>query len=359
MEKGLVILLNKDEWTGLKKALNSLARQKKCTICNCFDILVMDGGSSDKSREVVEEFSRKYPCTRFRVQKIKGGVGPARIEAIRYALDKGYKFIVWGDSGNEYGPEYMANLMKVYKSEKCDVVSGSAKVKKGSLWSSLMYWYHLYHQLFDFVGKRHAPGNNKLVSTEVYNKVLYPPSSKSDDFFFSLLASRKGFRFCHADKAYVEVSIPENSKEILAWERSRVKGLIEGAYMTGLKLPPILIPWFAYALYPIFLGLLILLFFSAFPWFTIMVIGLINLLYLAGIVYTSIKLNKLAKLEFGSWSLLYVLLGLIGMYVHAVLTTYYSIKYALVLRKLADELRSKTVCILADYGFNKEIILKY
>jgi glycosyltransferase involved in cell wall biosynthesis len=111
--KGLVVLANKDDAEGLRRALDTLVRQKGCEVCKCFDILVIDGGSRDASDEVVESYSRKYGCINFKVQDVKGGVGPARIEAIRYALDRGYKYVVWGDSGNEYSEEYMKELVEV------------------------------------------------------------------------------------------------------------------------------------------------------------------------------------------------------------------------------------------------------
>ena len=83
--KVLVVILNKDNAEGLKKCLESLKNQS----VDDFDVLVMDGGSRDGSKEVAKRFG-----VDFRVQKRLGGTGFARVEACQYALEKGYDVVV-------------------------------------------------------------------------------------------------------------------------------------------------------------------------------------------------------------------------------------------------------------------------
>ncbi|MCD6324117.1 MAG: glycosyltransferase family 2 protein [Desulfurococcales archaeon] len=141
--KGLVVLLTKNDAEGLRRALTTLVRQDGVRLGEDFDILVADGGSTDDTEEVVKEFQHVTNAVRFKVQEIKGGVGPARIEVARYALNSGYEWVVWGDSGNEYEPHYLTNLLRRFRSAECDVVSGRSVVKDLSTWSKMLYWYHL------------------------------------------------------------------------------------------------------------------------------------------------------------------------------------------------------------------------
>ncbi len=353
MIKVLVVLMNKDEQLGLRRAIESLTSQEGLKICEDFHVLVMDGGSKDGSREVVYSFSKLYPCITFRVQKFLGGVGPARIEVVRYALNNKYDFIVWGDSGNEYSSVYLRNLIALAKNKECDVVSGFTVVKDDSLWSRLLFWYHIYHQLFGLVRKRHAPGNNKLVKSSVYDKVMYLPTSRSDDFFFSFLASEKGVKFCHSSNAVIKVSMPKKFKDVLGWERARVKGLIEGYYILGKGLPPILPLWFAYSLAPaIFFGLIYLLIVGTSP-YLLAILGSLTALYLLGMGLVSVKLSSLIKKAFHKPFLMQEIVALVGMYIHSVLTAYYTAKYLLALRKKSHELRNKAREILKTFDFSE------
>ncbi|RLG76352.1 MAG: hypothetical protein DRO12_04430, partial [Thermoprotei archaeon] len=112
MVKVLVVILNKNNAQGLRRALGSLVKQT-VPICRVFDVLVLDGGSEDESEEVVLEFAKTFKCIEFRVQKVKGGTGPARIEACNYAYERGYDVIIWGDSENVYDANYVAELVRM------------------------------------------------------------------------------------------------------------------------------------------------------------------------------------------------------------------------------------------------------
>ena len=350
MTKVLLVIMNKDNADGLKKCLESLSEQT-CKICSCFDVLIVDGGSKDNSRDIVKEFSRKYPCVKFLTQKFRGGVGPARIEAVRYAISNGYDAIVWGDSENIYDREYMEKLISRLENDQCDIVSGRSVVLDNGLWSRLFYWYHSFHVVFNDLKEIHAPGNNKVVKTQIYNYALYPPSVKSDDFYFSYLLLRKGIlrnvRLCYEDKAICYVSMPKNLKEVISWQRSRVKGLVEGALITGAKVPPDFPPWLLYAIAPFIIALLAILGFTTYA-----LLGLA--IFLTPITYIFIRLNKLRRYIINSNSRVVPLLGVIGTYMHALLTLYYVIKYYITLTSRSGLIRSRALEILRYFSFRFE-----
>ncbi len=354
MSRVLLVLMNKDNCDGLRRALETLEKQEGCNICECFDVVVMDGHSTDESEKVAEEFRKRYPCIRFIKQKIKGGVGPARAEVIRYAMDHGYDYILWGDSENIYRSDYVSSILSCL-SRTCDVVSGFSLVRHSSVWSRMFYWYHAYHLLFKYVRERHAPGNNKLVATRVYKEVMYPPSSRSDDFYFSVLALKKGLKFCYCPEAVVEVSMPETFNEVKKWQRSRVKGLVEGAYMIGKRTPPDLAPWAVFAFSPI---IPIISLYEALQAHEFM-LKAISLFLLAGYLlilgYLGVKLELLAHRAYKAPKPLQGILGLLGMYLHSLFTTFYGLKFMLTMRKRKEQLKQRVKEVLSSFGFNEEL----
>ena len=222
--KALLVILNKDNAGPLKECLNSISKIKG--LCEDFDVLILDGASKDNSREISEKFEKKYPCVKFKVQERLGGTGFARREACDYARDNGYWAIIWGDSENVYHEEYAIRLLEKLKDN--DAVGGVPLVK-GNFYAHAFAWYHALHLVFPGLYKVHIPGNNKAEKVEIYEKVRYPETLRSEDYGFSILARKKGVKFKQdvAKDAIVEVSLPENFKEVRAWQRARAKGVAQ------------------------------------------------------------------------------------------------------------------------------------
>ncbi|MEM2021135.1 MAG: glycosyltransferase family 2 protein [Zestosphaera sp.] len=347
----LVTLLNKDNANGLKKALETLSTQESVELCSDFDVLVMDGWSTDSSEDVVREFASRFECVKFIRQRFPGGVGQARIEAVRHALDASYDIIIWGDSENIYGKTYISEILKCINSAReCSICSGSTYVRDG-LWGKLFYWYHAYHHLFKLVSKRHAPGNNKAVRSEVYKTHIYPATSRSDDFFFSL-SIRNDVTICHCKEASLTTALPTSFRGVLVWQRGRVRGLVEGSLLLGRRLPPDFPPWFLFMISPFILTTLYLTR-SLGPVHALSILpeALITA-FTVGVAYMVLKLELLARERFSGYRPMQGLLGFIGMYLHAVFTTYYSLKYFLKLRGHVDEIRGRDAEVKKYFGFS-------
>lgn len=345
--------MNKDNAEGLRKCLETLANQEECRLCECFDILVMDGHSRDGSDKVAEEFSKRYGCIKLVKQAVKGGVGPARAEVVKYAMENGYQYIIWGDSENIYTPKYVNSLIKCVDDDH-EVFSGFTRVKHTSIWSRIFFWYHAYHMLFSYVRERHAPGNNKLTKTTVFNKAMYPPSARSDDFYFSILALKRGVKFRHCPNAEVMVTMPSSFEEIKAWQRSRVRGLVEGAYMTGIGFPPDLPPWAAFTLLPLAIITLIVVAVTTSLPVSVISYSLLGVIALA-IVWLITKLEDLATKAYSEPRRFQGILGFLGMYLHALFTTYYSLKYLVRMRNEREELKARLENVLRRFGFNPSL----
>lgn len=346
----LAVMLNRNNAEGLKAALDSLTRQSGARICVDYDVLVVDGWSTDASDEVVKEFSSKSGCVKLVRQKFPGGVGQARVEAVRHALDLGYDVVVWGDSENVYSEDYVRKILDCINSTPgCDVCSGSTYVREG-FWGGFFYWYHTYHHLFKLVSKKHAPGNNKAVKTSLYGRHVYPAISRSDDFFFSLFVYGNA-EFCHCSEAKLTTSIPDSLKGVVAWQKSRVKGLVEGTLLNGRSLPPDFLPWFLLIASPFLLALIhtpkILGFNSLLQstaWF-------LTVAYVAGVAYMVVRLELLARERYLGYRPLQGFLGLAGMYLHAFFTTYYTIKYLIELKARANDIIEFDRTVRKAFGF--------
>ncbi|MET1124066.1 MAG: glycosyltransferase family 2 protein [Archaeoglobaceae archaeon] len=227
--RALVVILNKDNAEGLRNCLESLERQT-AKICRDFDVLILDGGSKDNSRDVAEGFASKHPCVEFRVQKRLGGTGFARIEACEAAKD--YDVVVWGDSENVYCEDYVEKVLKALRS--CDVVGG-IPVLGGGFLDHAFAWYHAVHAIFPKLAAYHIPGNNRAEKTWIYELVSYPPSVRADDYGFSLLLMKKGLKLrSRVVDAKVRVSLPKNLREVFRWQKYRAKGAAQAAKLVGV-----------------------------------------------------------------------------------------------------------------------------
>jgi len=232
--RALLVILNKDNAEALEKCLESI--EKMSGLCKDFDVLILDGASRDNSKEVAKKYTTKYECIKFKVQEKLGGTGFARREACQYAVENGYHVIVWGDSENIYTENYMKSMLEKLKDN--DAVGGVPKVK-GEFYTHAFAWYHALHLVIPGLYRKHIPGNNKGERVEIYKKVEYPESIRSEDYGFSLLLMKKGIKLRQnvAKDAIVYVSLPERWKEVMAWQRARAKGVAQVLRKIGMR------PW--------------------------------------------------------------------------------------------------------------------
>ncbi|MEM0014923.1 MAG: glycosyltransferase family A protein [Zestosphaera sp.] len=348
--RALVVVLNKNNAEGLRAALESLVRQSGVDVCVDYDVLVVDGWSADASEEVVKGFSSRFGCVEFVRQRFPGGVGQARVEAVRRALDLGYDVVVWGDSENVYDEDYLREILGcINPASGCDVCSGSTYVRQG-FWGGFFYWYHTYHHLFKMVSRRHAPGNNKAVKAALYRTNIYPAISRSDDFFFSL-AVRGNAEFCHCSGARLTTSLPDSLKGVIAWQRSRVRGLVEGALLKGWGLPPDFLPWFLFMASPPLLTLTHILRLLGIDTFLQPVVWFLTAAFTAGAVYMMVRLELLARERYLGYRPMQGFLGFVGMYLHSIFTTYYTLKYTITLRRRVSELREFNRAVRSYFRF--------
>ncbi len=316
MGKALLVILNKDNAEKLERCITSLLSQT-AKLSKDFDILILDGGSKDNSRDVAMRFSKRYNGIYFKVQEVIGGTGFARREACEYALKKGYKFIIWGDSENVYDKSYVEKMLE--KLEDCDLVGGIPKVR-GGFFAHAFAWYHAIHLIFPRIYRVHIPGNNKGERTEIYRVVSYPESIRADDYGFSLALIKKliknkiKIKSCIAN-SFVIVSLPESIKDVHRWQINRAKGVAQALKIVNFK-PYDVIGWSS-----IFLFLIVLLSLTIINYTHLLLLYLLFLFTLSIVIFIRSK-DYIEKPKY-----IYFFTPFIGLLIHSIYSIYALIHY--------------------------------
>lgn len=99
----IVPIYNVDKW--LEKCLNSIIIQK----CDCFEAILVDDGSTDRSSDICDLYSTKYKNIKT-VHKKNGGLVSARNCGIKQATGK---YIIYVDGDDWIKPNYLSECEKV------------------------------------------------------------------------------------------------------------------------------------------------------------------------------------------------------------------------------------------------------
>ena len=109
------------------------------------DILIIDDNSPDGTADKVRDLSSKYPSLSMIKRTGKLGVGSAHKDALRYARENNYNYLITMDSDFTHKPEDIQNFITEIK--KCDIVIGSRFINGNGVrdWS-------VYRKLMTYLG---------------------------------------------------------------------------------------------------------------------------------------------------------------------------------------------------------------
>lgn len=122
----LAIVCTYNEATNIKTVINDILN---CGLVD-IEVLVADDLSPDGTYKIVEEMSKENPKIHLLLRKENRGRGYAGIDAFKWAIQKGYKYIVELDGDGSHNPKYIKNFRETINN--CDVVIGSRFVEGGS-----------------------------------------------------------------------------------------------------------------------------------------------------------------------------------------------------------------------------------
>ena len=95
------------------------------------DILIVDDNSPDGTGDIIEELSKSDDRVNCLHRQNKEGIGPAYIAGFKWAISKGYEYIMQMDADFSHSPEYVPRLFGLVKDH--DVVIGSRYIKGGGV----------------------------------------------------------------------------------------------------------------------------------------------------------------------------------------------------------------------------------
>jgi dolichol-phosphate mannosyltransferase len=94
-----------------------------------FDVLIVDDNSPDGTADIVESLQQQFNASTTRLHLLKRagkqGLGTAYLAGFRYALDKGYTYIMEMDADFSHDPKDLINLRNKCVNEACDLSIGS------------------------------------------------------------------------------------------------------------------------------------------------------------------------------------------------------------------------------------------
>ena len=121
MQDVVVIIPTFNEIENITKMLQTVM-----ALPEAFDVLVVDDNSPDGTASAVRDFMLRYPG-RVHLEERQGklGLGTAYIHGFKWALAKGYKYIIEMDADFSHNPKDLSRLYKACKTDGADVAIGS------------------------------------------------------------------------------------------------------------------------------------------------------------------------------------------------------------------------------------------
>ena len=161
-----------------------------------YEILVINDGSRDKSREIAEKFSKKYPFIKVINKKNEGGYGGPVIRGFKEAK---YDYVFFTDSDLQFNLKDLQKFVNAAKNPNYDLIIGFRK-KRAEGFSRLLTAKGMKYWNFVFLGFplfiKDIDCAFKLIKKDVVKNVM-PLYSKSNliSSEFLLKAYKKGYKF--------------------------------------------------------------------------------------------------------------------------------------------------------------------
>ena len=214
----------------LEQAFRSLASQTY----QVFEIIVVDDGSTDNTKEVINTLSTKVAQPVRYIYQQNQGPGVARQNGIDEASGE---LLAFFDSDDEWLPEHLSEGVDVLKQfPECDWVYFACKRVEKSTRRTLLYstfYTDLQpNKLFSIADKRaeniyqlnledaallqlqdgiDSGLQNSVVRKNVFDKISIPPFRVGEDRLLILMAIKNGFNFFFKDKVTVLYNVHDGN----------------------------------------------------------------------------------------------------------------------------------------------------
>jgi glycosyltransferase involved in cell wall biosynthesis len=201
VKKLCVVIPALNEENLISSTLDSLANQ----INKDFSVIVVDNGSTDKTRTIIGEYSKHSNYPLILVEENKTGVGYARSKGSQEALKIGALFIAGTDADTILPSDWTESIYEGFNNSGCDLLCGECDPMNKVHFSGQQISFVLNARsiLFKQV-KPYFRGANYAITAKIFRKVgeIKQPLNKNsepapgEDGLFEIAALRKGARIC-------------------------------------------------------------------------------------------------------------------------------------------------------------------
>ncbi len=121
MSDALVIIPTYNEKENIELILKAVFQEEKK-----FHVLVVDDNSPDGTGNIVKSLMKEFPDRLFIEERTgKNGLGTAYIHGFKWALEKGYEYVIEMDADFSHDPKDLVRLYHACAKEGADVSVGS------------------------------------------------------------------------------------------------------------------------------------------------------------------------------------------------------------------------------------------
>lgn len=162
----------------LRRCIDSVLAQR---ISDC-ELLLVDDGSTDKSRLIADEYAAKHACIRC-FHKPNGGLSDARNFGLQHAVGR---YVTFVDSDDEVAADTYAPLLDALaKHAKYDIIEFTMLQKPGLPDETLFQpGEHVFDDALDWLaykGTEHCWVCNKIFKRRLFDNVRFPIGKKFED----------------------------------------------------------------------------------------------------------------------------------------------------------------------------------
>jgi dolichol-phosphate mannosyltransferase len=179
-EKTLVIIPTYNEKENIEKMVD-----KVFSLSYPFNLLIIDDGSPDGTASIVKELQKKYTEKLHLIErKAKLGLGTAYITGFKWAIERGYNYIMEMDCDFSHNPDDLIRLLNACKDDGADMSIGSRYVSGGDIqnWpftrKMISYGGSIYVRMITWIGIKDTTAGfvcykRKVLESINFDKIRY------------------------------------------------------------------------------------------------------------------------------------------------------------------------------------------
>ncbi len=169
-----------------------------------YEIIIVDGESTDKTREIIESYAKKHKNPKIKLFIKKGYIGSGRNEGVKHA--KG-DFIAITDGDMVVSTGWIKELLRDFEDERIVGVGGPNNSAEGTLFTKTISCLDIHGPCNDVVP---LLGKNKYSKPFKSNTDIYTTVCRNSCYRKSIFEELKGF-----DERLVATEDPEWNQRIL------------------------------------------------------------------------------------------------------------------------------------------------